>query len=352
MTIDIHLKKEIDNSYQVHLDELPALKFNTKVAIVTNPTVSALHLDSLLSKLSAKEVHVITVEDGENFKTLATIENILNEMFENKFNRSSLLIALGGGVIGDMTGFAASIYQRGIDFVQIPTTLLSQVDASVGGKTGVNNAYGKNLIGAFHQPKAVYIDPDFLSTLPAREYAAGIAEIIKMAVCFDKGFFEWLEEADLNDRSMIKEAIAKSVHTKAMVVSQDEKEKGLRAALNYGHTFGHVIENETAYTKYLHGETVAIGMVMANELAIRLGKMTRDEAERIKRILVKYDLPVSYPVSDVENFYETFFLDKKSSDTNVTFIIPKHLGGVELNSNITKETVIDVLRSFTEGKGE
>lgn len=352
MTIDIHLKKEIDNSYQVHLDELPALKFNTKVAIVTNPTVSALHLDYLLSKLSAKEVHVITVEDGESFKTLATIENILDDMFENKFNRSSLLIALGGGVIGDMTGFAASIYQRGIDFVQIPTTLLSQVDASVGGKTGVNNAYGKNLIGAFHQPKAVYIDPDFLSTLPAREYAAGIAEIIKMAVCFDKGFFEWLEGADLNDRSMIKEAIAKSVQTKAMVVSQDEKEKGLRAALNYGHTFGHVIENQTAYTKYLHGETVAIGMVMANELAICLEEMTRDEAERIKSILVKYDLPVAYPISDVENFYETFFLDKKSSDTNVTFIIPKHLGGVELNSDVPKETVVDVLKLFAEQKGE
>ncbi len=352
MTIDIHLKKEIDNSYQVHLDELPALEFDTKVAIVTNPTVSALHLDNLLSKLSAKEVHVITVEDGESFKTLATIEKVLNDLFEHKFNRSSLLIALGGGVIGDMTGFAASIYQRGIDFIQIPTTLLSQVDASVGGKTGVNNAYGKNLIGAFHQPKAVYVDPNFLSTLPSREYAAGIAEIIKMAVCFDKQFFEWLEEADLNDTSMIKEAIAKSVKTKAMVVSQDEKEKGLRAALNYGHTFGHVIENETAYTKYLHGETVAIGMVMANELAIRMEMMTRDEAERVRKVLVKYNLPVSYPISNVEVFYETFFLDKKSSDTNVTFIVPKHLGGVELCSDISKETVVDVLKSFEEQEGE
>lgn len=352
MTIDIHLKKETDNSYQVHLDALPTIELDTKVAIVTNPTVSALHLDYLLSKLNAKEVHVITVEDGENFKTLATIENVLNELFEHKFNRSSLLIALGGGVIGDMTGFAASIYQRGIDFVQIPTTLLSQVDASVGGKTGVNNAYGKNLIGAFHQPRAVYIDPNFLSTLPKREYAAGIAEIIKMAVCFDKDFFEWLEEADLNDTSMIKEAIAKSVKTKAMVVSQDEKEKGLRAALNYGHTFGHVIENETGYIQYLHGETVAIGMVMANELAVCLGKMTTEEAERIKRLLVKYDLPVSYPISDIEKFYEAFFLDKKSSDTNVTFIVPVHLGGVELHSDIPKDMVIEVLKSFAEGKGE
>ena len=166
MNIDIQLKKEIDNSYQVHLGELPTLKYDTKVAIVTNPKVSGLHLNYLLSRLDAKEVYIVTVEDGENYKTLSTIEYVLNNLFEQKFNRSSLLIALGGGVIGDMTGFAASIYQRGIDFVQIPTTLLSQVDASVGGKTGVNNAYGKNLIGAFHQPKAVYIDPHFLSTLP------------------------------------------------------------------------------------------------------------------------------------------------------------------------------------------
>ncbi len=352
MNIDIRLKREIDNSYQVHLGELPALEFDTKVAVVTNPTVSGYHLEYLLSKLKAKEICVITVEDGENFKTLSTIEKILNEMFEHKFNRSSVLIALGGGVIGDMTGFAASIYQRGIDFVQIPTTLLSQVDASVGGKTGVNNAYGKNLIGAFHQPKAVYIDPYFLSTLPSREYAAGIAEIIKMAVCFDRGFFEWLEESDLNDISVIKDAIARSVKTKAMVVSQDEKEKGLRAALNYGHTFGHVIENETGYTRYLHGESVAIGMVMANELAMRLGQMDADEAERIKKVLLKYDLPIDYPIADTNKYYEAFFLDKKSSDTNITFIVPDHIGGVQLRSDIPKETLMDVLTIFAERQGE
>ena len=352
MNIDIQLKKEIDNSYQVHLGELPPLKYDTKVAIITNPKVSGLHLNYLLSRLTAKEVYIVTVEDGENFKTLSTIENVLNNLFEHKFNRSSMLIALGGGVIGDMTGFAASIYQRGIDFVQIPTTLLSQVDASVGGKTGVNNAYGKNLIGTFHQPKAVYIDPHFLSTLPAREYAAGIAEIIKMAVCFDKEFFEWLESADLHETSVIEEAIAKSVKTKAMVVSKDEKEKGLRAALNYGHTFGHVIENETGYTQYLHGETVSIGMVMANELAIRLGQMKTDEAQRIKELLIRYDLPIGYPIKSVDSFYEAFFLDKKSSDTNITFIVPEHLGGVELRSDIPKEIIVDVLKSFAESPSE
>jgi len=346
MKIDIELKKEIDNSYEVHIGPLEDIHIDAKVAIVTNPKVSGLHLHYLLSKLSAKEIYIITVEDGESYKTLSTVEKVVNNLFEHKFNRSSVLVALGGGVIGDMTGFAASIYQRGIDFIQIPTTLLSQVDASVGGKTGVNNKYGKNLLGAFHQPRAVYIDPHFLSTLAEREYAAGIAEIIKMAVCFDKDFFQWLEEADLNDNEQIKTAIAKSVKTKAMVVSQDEKERGLRAALNYGHTFGHVIENETKYTRYLHGESVAIGMMMANELAARLGLMKTDELMRIKKLLQKYNLPVAYNIADTQAFYQTFFLDKKSLDSNITFIIPKHLGGVELRSDIDKDIVMDVLNTY------
>lgn len=352
MMIDILLKREIDSSYKVHIGPLPSLNLDAKVAIVTNPKVGGLHLHYLLSRLSAKEIYIITVEDGEHFKTLSTVEKILNNLFEHKFNRSSLLIALGGGVIGDMTGFAASIYQRGVDFIQIPTTLLSQVDASVGGKTGINNAYGKNLVGAFHQPIAVYADPHFLSTLPKREYAAGIAEIVKMAVCFDKAFFEWLEHADLYDFKVMQEAIAKSVQTKAMVVSADEKEKGLRAALNYGHTFGHVIENETGYTQYLHGESVAIGMVMANELSLRLGLISSDECARIKQFLLKYALPVDYVIPDTEAFYTAFFLDKKSADSAITFILPKHLGGVELRDDISKETVMDVLKDFAEKKSE
>jgi len=352
MNIDIELKKEIDNSYQVHIGALENIEIDAKVAIVTNPKVSGLHLHYLLSKLSAKEIYIITVEDGENYKTLATIEKVLNNLFEHKLNRSSVLVAFGGGVIGDMTGFAASIYQRGIDFIQVPTTLLSQVDASVGGKTGVNNTFGKNLIGAFHQPKTVYIDPHFLTTLPSREYAAGIAEIIKMAVCFNKEFFEWLEQADLNDPEQIKTAIAKSVTTKAAVVSQDEKEKGLRAALNYGHTFGHVIENETKYTRYLHGESVAIGMMMANELASRLGLMKTDEEMRIKKLLLKYGLPVAYEISDADAFYQAFFLDKKSLDAKITFIIPHHIGGVQLRDDIPYDIVMDVLKTYSGKKSE
>ena len=346
MTVNINLKKEIDLSYQVTIDTLTELNFETKVAIVTNTTVSSLHLEYLKSKIKAKSLIVITLEDGEQYKNWNSIEKILEEMFEARFNRNSLLIAFGGGVIGDMTGFAASIYQRGIDFVQIPTTLLAQVDASVGGKTGFNNKYGKNLVGAFHQPKVVYADAYFLQTLPKREFAAGVAEVVKMAVCFDADFFEWLESADLSDAAQLSEAVSKSVKTKAWVVAQDEKERGLRAALNYGHTFGHVIENETEYKGFLHGEAVAIGMVMANDTAVKLGWMSEDEASRVKDLLEKYDLPTRYEIKDVDTFYETFYLDKKSADSAITFIIPKSLGGVEITDKIDAAVIKEVLGSY------
>ncbi len=334
-------------TYDITIDRLKKEYFDRKVVVVTNPTISALHLDYLKDKLSAKELSVVTIPDGEKYKNMQTIETILEHCFENKLNRNSLLIAFGGGVIGDMTGFAASLYQRGIDFIQVPTTLLSQVDASVGGKTGVNNKYGKNLIGAFHQPIAVNIDPYFLTTLPKRELGAGIAEIVKMAVTFNKDFFQWLEENDLNDEENIKTAIAKSVETKAWVVSQDEKEKGLRAALNYGHTFGHVIENETNYNTYLHGEAVGIGMVMANELAKKIAYMSDEEALRVKQLLEKYDIPTTYKITDVEDFYEHFFLDKKSLDNRIKFIVPKGIGNCEITDKISKEDVIDVLKRFS-----
>jgi len=335
-----------NTTYDITIDTLQKLSFDRKVVIVTNPTISALHLEYLKERISAKEFSVVTIPDGEEFKTMSTIESILEHCFENKLNRSSLLIAFGGGVIGDMTGFAASIYQRGIDFVQVPTTLLSQVDASVGGKTGINNKFGKNLVGAFHQPTAVHIDPYFLTTLPKREVGAGIAEIVKMAVTFNKEFFEWLEQNDLNDEENIKVAIAKSVETKAWVVSQDEKEKGLRAALNYGHTFGHVIENETNYDTYLHGEAVGIGMCMANEVAVRIGNMTKEEALKVKTLLEKYDIPTTYKIKDVEDFYEHFFLDKKSLDNKIKFIIPKGIGDCDITDKISKNDVIETLKGF------
>jgi len=232
MIVPIELAHTPNITYDITIDALPQLTFDTKVAIITNPTVARFHLDTLLAHIKAPQLDVVTIPDGEEYKNLETIENILNELFEHKLDRKSLLIAFGGGVIGDMTGFTASLYQRGIDFIQIPTTLLSQVDASVGGKTGVNNKYGKNLIGAFYQPKAVYINPEFLKTLPPREFAAGIAEIVKMAVMFDKEYFTFLQKADFSDEEVLKEAIRKSVELKAWVVNQDEKEAGIRAVLN------------------------------------------------------------------------------------------------------------------------
>jgi len=346
MQININMIQEKDKSYDIYIDELKTLSFDTKVAIITNPTVSKYHLDKVLSLIKADELHVITISDGEEYKNLETIEYILNECFKLRLDRKSILVALGGGVIGDMTGFAASIFQRGIGFVQIPTTLLAQVDASVGGKTGVNSKYGKNLIGSFWQPLAVHCDTKFLETLPKREFGAGVAEIIKMAVTFDKDFFEWLERHDLNQKDDLKSAILKSIQTKACVVSKDEREAGIRAVLNYGHTFAHVVENETKYKSYLHGEAVSIGMVMANELAIRLGILSNQEALRVKYLLQRYDLPIDYEIKSAQDFYEHFFLDKKSNKNKITFVLPKHIGGYEMRDDIEKELIIGVLRDF------
>jgi len=348
MIVPIKLENTNSIQYDVTIDTLPHLKFDTSVVIVTNPTVAGYHLDTVLSKIDASSLHVVTIPDGEEYKTLKTVEDILNQCFEQKLDRKSLLIALGGGVIGDMTGFTASLYQRGIDFIQIPTTLLSQVDASVGGKTGVNNSYGKNLIGAFYQPKAVYIDPSFLNTLPPREFSAGLAEVIKIAVMFDKDFFSYLKNADLTSVETVKEMIRKSVELKAWVVNQDEKEAGIRAVLNYGHTFGHVVENETHYTRYLHGEAVAIGMVMANALAVELNMFSKADADAVKILLEKVSLPTSYSIKDVDTFYEHFYLDKKSAKGNIKFILPQGMGGHKMVTDIDESIVKKVLATFGE----
>ena len=349
MIVPIRLTTPQPIQYDVHIGALPDLTFDKKVAVVTNPTVSSLHLETLLQKIHAPQCEVITVPDGEAFKTLSTVESILEALFEAKFDRKSLLIAFGGGVIGDMTGFTASLYQRGIDFIQIPTTLLSQVDASVGGKTGVNNAYGKNLIGAFYQPKAVYIDPYFLGTLPPREFAAGVAEVIKMAVMFDPEFFAYLAMNDLRDQAAVVEMIRRSVSLKAEVVNQDEKEAGVRAVLNYGHTFGHVIENETGYTRYLHGEAVAIGIVMANALAVEAGLLEKEDADRVMNLLRDNGLPTHYKIEDVEAFYAHFFLDKKSHHGKVYFILTNGAIGTHvIRDDFDEKRVKQVLQNFSE----
>ncbi len=350
MIVPIELSQTQNITYNITIDSLPKLTFERKVVIVTNPTVAGFHLETLLKNIEATQLHVVTIPDGEQYKTLATVEDILNQCFEHKLDRKSLLIAFGGGVIGDMTGFTASLYQRGIDFIQVPTTLLSQVDASVGGKTGVNNSYGKNLIGAFYQPKAVYIDPEFLKTLPDREFAAGVAEIVKMAVMFDKEYFAFLQTANMKDEIVLKEAIRRSVELKAWVVNQDEKEAGIRAVLNYGHTFGHVVENETNYTTYLHGEAVAIGMIMANALAVELGLFTKEEAQEVINLLERSSLPTEYVIKDVDDFYEHFFLDKKSANNVITFILPDSMGGHKMVSDIDEKIVKKVLSQFGEAK--
>jgi len=344
MKIEVKLK---DKVYFVHIDELDKIKLDTKVAIVTNPTVSALHVETLLGKIDALECVVITVPDGEKYKNFDTVNYILEECFTHRLDRKSILIALGGGVIGDMTGFVASIYQRGINFIQVPTTLLAQVDASVGGKTGINNKFGKNLVGAFWQPQAVYCETSFLKTLPSREFNAGVAEIVKMAVTFDKDFFEWLEKNSLHVEKNLQYAIRECVKIKADVVSRDEREEGIRAVLNYGHTFAHVIENETKYTKYLHGEAVAIGIVMANELACKLNLLSEDELQRVKNLLLKYDLPISYKINSVEDFYDAFYLDKKSFNQKIKFILAKQIGAFSVQDDIDKNMILNVLENFS-----
>ncbi|TXE81591.1 3-dehydroquinate synthase [Campylobacter peloridis] len=352
----MQLKVNLDQnkSYNVYINELEKLEFDTKVVILTNEVVAKLHLETLKKKIHAKELYIIQIKDGEEYKNLQTIEKILNQMFEYKLDRKSLLISFGGGVVSDMGGFVASIYQRGIKFINIPTTLLACVDASVGGKTGINNNFGKNLIGSFYQPSAVYCQSEFLKTLNQRELSAGMAEFIKMAVIFDENILDFLENLDENafltaklDDVNLEHIIKKSIELKANIVSQDEKESGVRMLLNYGHTFAHVIENQTNYKIYLHGEAVAIGMHMANTLAYNLGMLSKNKCERIENLLKKFKLPTFYKIYNINEFYEAFFLDKKTHHYKINFVLPHGLGKACIKNDITKEDVLNVLRVFS-----
>lgn len=351
MQIEVKLQS---NPYKVYIDEALNLNFDTKVVLLSNAKVAGLHLNALLSKLQCKELFIITVKDGEEYKNLSTVEEILNQMFHHKLDRKSVLISFGGGVISDMGGFVASIYQRGINFINIPTTLLACVDAAVGGKTGINNHYGKNLIGSFYQPLAVHCRSEFLRTLGARELSAGMAEVIKMAVMFDEEFLNFLEgveaESFLNaicEREIFTHIIAKSVELKAKIVAEDEKESGVRMLLNYGHSFAHIIENETHYKTYLHGEAVAMGMVMANRLALRLGLLSEEECERVEGLLRRFKLPIFYTVKNPQSFYEAFFLDKKTHNFKINFVLACGLGRGVIRSDVSQEVLLDVLREFS-----
>ena len=311
------------------------LGFNGRVAVVTNPTIANLYADRVMKGLKGAGLNpaLITIPDGEEFKSLNEAGKVYDGLVRHRMERSSAIIALGGGVIGDMAGFVAATYLRGVPYVQIPTTLLAQVDSSVGGKTAVNHQSGKNLIGAFYQPKAVFIDPDVLRTLPERELKAGMAEVVKYGVIWDEGFFGFLEKNSGVIYSIGREtthAIERSCEIKAEVVGKDETESGLRSILNLGHTFGHAIEAVSGYGTYRHGEAVSIGMVMAAGFSARLGLCSSDVEARLKGLLAVLGLPVDAPDIPAEALIESMRLDKKVSGDKLRFILVTGLGQVVL----------------------
>ncbi|QBY04681.1 3-dehydroquinate synthase [Thalassotalea sp. HSM 43] len=319
-----------------------------RVCIVTNDVVDKLYLNALKQQLANYQLDVVILADGEAQKSLANFEKIMAHLLANIHGRDSTLIALGGGVIGDITGFAAACYQRGIDFIQIPTTLLSQVDSSVGGKTAVNHPLGKNMIGAFYQPQAVLIDVDSLNTLPSREFAAGMAEVIKYGILGDYPFFCWLEDNKQNikqgDQHILASMIAKCCQAKADIVAADEKESGVRAMLNLGHTFGHAIEAEQGYGKWLHGEAVATGMVQASNLAKLLGHLTDADVERIKNLIAYFDLPIAGPSEmNIDSYLKHMARDKKNLAGKIRLIVPTAIGKTEIFDNISREQLQQVI---------
>ena len=351
MVINIDFNNTQDKNYKILIDTLETLNFDTKVAIVTNPTVAALHLNHVLSLIKADAVHVISVPDGEAYKNMETIQNILNQCFENRLDRQSILIALGGGVVGDMTGFAAASYQRGVPFIQIPTTLLAQLDSSVGGKTAVNHSLGKNMIGAFYQPQCVIADTLTLNTLDDRQLSSGLAEVIKYGLINDAEFFGWLENniSALRDRdqSALAEAIERSCQDKADLVAQDEREQGVRALLNLGHTFGHAIETGMGYGNFLHGEGVAVGIVMAADLSQRMGWIEQADIERIKDILTTAGLPISVPTGmSSEQFMSLMSVDKKVQDGQIRFVLLKNIGEAVISNNYSAKSLAETLTAF------
>jgi len=324
----------------------------SSVFVLTNEKVAPLYLETVLQHLHAYRCVHLTLPDGESFKSLETMSRVYSAMLENRCGRDTTLLALGGGVIGDIAGFAAATYLRGVAFIQIPTTLLAQVDSSVGGKTGVNHALGKNMIGAFYQPKCVIADLDTLNTLDDRELSAGLAEIIKYGLIRDAEFFAWLElnieRLLARDPQALAHAVHRSCQNKAEVVAADELEKsGERALLNYGHTFGHAIETGTGYGSWLHGEAVACGMLMAARLSIRLGWLAGEAGARIERLLERARLPARPPESmQVDQFMERMAVDKKSRAGKLHLVLLKGVGHAVLTAEFPDSKLRDTLREF------
>ena len=302
--------------------------------IVSSETIAPLYLDALKADLGDKSITSINLADGEAYKTVATMESVLDKLVENRANRDTTLIALGGGVVGDITGFAAACYMRGVAFIQVPTTLLAQVDSSVGGKTGVNHPQGKNLIGAFHQPQIVLVDTDTLATLPDRELKAGLAEVVKYGAIADLEFFEWLETNAIallaRDAEALGYAVRRSCELKAEVVAEDEREAGRRAILNFGHTFGHAIEHCQGYGEWLHGEAVAAGMVMA----AMLSDIDRDDVARLIDLIRKVGLPAKPPTIGVDAMRKAMSMDKKVLGKQLRFVLLEKLGAAYVSSDV------------------
>lgn len=344
-----------ERAYPIHIgsgllhSDLPASVIRGRqVLVVTNDRIASLYLKMVLAKLSDFEVATVILPDGENHKQIDTLDLIFSEALKRRFSRNATMIALGGGVVGDMVGFAAATYQRGIDFVQIPTTLLSQVDSSVGGKTGVNHRFGKNMIGAFHQPGAVLIDTDVLGTLPANEMSAGMAEVIKYGLLGDETFLTWIEDhldALMSKQSdAISKAIEHSCQMKAEIVARDEREGGVRALLNLGHTFGHAIEAHLGYGGWLHGEAVGAGMVLAARVSSAMGTLVESDVQRVLSICQRANLPTEPPKGmATDDFFRHMAVDKKNIDGRLRLVLMRALGTAYLEDNVPMALLDDVL---------
>jgi 3-dehydroquinate synthase len=317
--------------------------------LVSNTTVAPLYADRLRASLPDRRIVDVRLPDGEQYKTLEYVSRVLDVMVANRFGRDAVVLALGGGVVGDLSGFAAACYQRGIAFAQLPTTLLAQVDSSVGGKTGVNHPGGKNLIGAFHQPIAVFADTDTLRTLPPRELRAGLAEVVKYGLVFDPAFLDWIE---LNvdgllglDDAVLAHAIHRSCELKADVVRRDEREAGDRALLNLGHTFGHAIETATGYTEWLHGEAVATGMLIAADMSARLGLLPASDVQRVRDLLLRIGLPVEAPRFGAGRAFDYMSVDKKVKSGRIRLVLLEKLGAARFTADYADEALQGTLRT-------
>ncbi len=320
------------------------------ILVVSNTTVAPLYMASLVEALSGSRVVEAILPDGESHKTLATVGRILDVLVANRFGRDCIVVALGGGVVGDMAGFAAACYQRGVAYVQVPTTLLAQVDSSVGGKTGVNHPGGKNLIGAFHQPAAVIADASTLATLPARELRAGIAEVIKYGLLADASFFDWLEqhmdELLAADPAALSHVIMRSCEIKADIVGRDEREQGDRALLNLGHTFGHAVESATHYTRWLHGEAVGAGLLMAAAMSQECGMVDAAQVERLRALLERAGLPVRIDGVTPDVALEHMRIDKKALGGRMRLILLRQIGDSFVTADYPEEALQRTLSSY------